>query len=96
MSGPFFDLRATHNPHRWHLPLDPSICVGATGSMFMFGGIGMASAVAAMERTCERPVIWATAQYLSFARPPSIVDLDVWRPADGKYNTQAAAMMAQR
>ena len=89
MSKPFFDLRATHNPHRWHLPLDPSICVGATGNMFMFGGIGMASAVAAMERTCERPVIWATAQYLSFARPPSIVDLDVWRPADGKYNTQA-------
>lgn len=85
----FFDLRATHNPHRWHLPLDPSVCVGPAGKVFMFGGVGMASAVAAMERTCGRPLIWATAQYLSYARPPSVMDLDVWTPAEGKYNTQA-------
>jgi acyl-CoA thioesterase len=55
----------------------------------MFGGVGLASAVAAMERTCGRPLIWATAQYLSYARPPNVVDLDVWIPAQGKYNTQA-------
>jgi acyl-CoA thioesterase len=85
----FFDLRATHNPHRWYLPVEPSVCVGPPGSPFMFGGVGMASAVAAMERTCGRPLIWATAQYLSYARPPSVVDLDVWTPAEGKYNTQA-------
>jgi acyl-CoA thioesterase len=34
-------------------------------------------------------VVWATAQYLSYARPPSVVDLDVWTPAVGKHNTQA-------
>ncbi|MDZ4375473.1 MAG: thioesterase family protein [Phenylobacterium sp.] len=85
----FFDLRATHNPHRWYLPVDQDICVGPPGSMFMFGGVGLASAVAAMERTCGRPLIWATAQYLSFARAPSVVDLDVWTPVEGKYNTQA-------
>lgn len=86
---PFFDLRATHNPHRWYLPVTQPICVGAADRMFMFGGVGMAAAVAAMERTCERPVLWATAQYLSYARPPSIVDLDVWVPAAGKHTTQA-------
>ena len=43
----------------------------------------------AMERTTGRPLIWATAQYLSYARPPSVVDLDVWVPAAGKYNSQA-------
>jgi acyl-CoA thioesterase II len=85
----FFDLRATHNPHRWYLPLTPDVCVGPPGNMFMFGGIGLASAIGAMERTCGRPVIWATAQYLSYARPPSVVDLDVWVPAQGKYNSQA-------
>jgi acyl-CoA thioesterase-2 len=85
----FFDLRATHNPHRWYLPLTPSVCVGPPDSMFMFGGIGLASAIAAMERTCGRPVVWATAQYLSYARPPSVVDLDVWTPAEGKHVTQA-------
>ncbi len=42
-----------------------------------------------MERTCERPVVWATAQYLSFARPGSVVDLDVWVPAQGHNTSQA-------
>ena len=85
----FFDLRATHNPHRWYLPLTPAVCVGPPDAMFMFGGVGLASAIGAMERTCGRPVIWATAQYLSYARPPSVVDLDVWVPVQGKHTTQA-------
>lgn len=85
----FFDLRPTHNPHRWYLPVDPSICVGPPGNVFMFGGVGLASSVAALERTTGRPLIWATAQYLGFARPGSVVDIDVWTPVEGKYNTQA-------
>jgi acyl-CoA thioesterase len=89
MDASFFDLRATHNPHRWYMPLSPAVCVGPPDGMFMFGGVGLASAVSAMERTTGRPVIWATAQYLSYARPPSVVDLDVWVPAAGKYNSQA-------
>ncbi len=89
MSSSFFDLRATHNPHRWLLALDERVCVGPPGNQFMFGGVGLGAAVAAMERTCGRPLIWATAQYLSYARPPSIVDLDVWRPSEGKHITQA-------
>ena len=89
MESSFFDLRATHNPHRWHMPLTEGVCVGPPGNLFMFGGIGLASAIEAMERTTGRPLIWATAQYLSYARPPSVVDLDVWVPAAGKYNSQA-------
>lgn len=89
MSALFFDLRPTHNPHRWFLPLTEAVCVGPPGNSFMYGGIGLASAIAAMERTCERPVVWATAQYLSYARPGSVVDLDVWVPVAGKYNSQA-------
>ncbi len=85
----FFDLRATHNPNRWYLPLSPAVCVGPEDNLFMFGGVGLASAIGALQRTCGRPVVWATAQYLSYARPPSVVDLDVWVPAAGKYNTQA-------
>jgi acyl-CoA thioesterase len=89
MTELFFDLKSTHNPHRWYLPLTDGVCVGPPDNLFMYGGIGLASAIAAMERTCNRPVIWATAQYLSYARPPSIVDIDVWIPTEGKYNTQA-------
>ena len=87
----FFDLRATHNPHRWFMPVTPEICVGPTGNEFMFGGVGMASAVAALERTTGRPLICATAQYLGYARPPSVVDIDVWTPVQGKHVTQANA-----
>jgi acyl-CoA thioesterase len=89
MSEPFLDLRATHNPHRWFLPLTDKVCVGPPGAKFMFGGVGLGASIAALERTCGRPVIWATAQYLSFARPPSVVDLDVWTPVQGRHNTQA-------
>lgn len=89
MDRSFLDLRATHNPHRWYLPVDPSICVGPPDGLFMFGGVGLASAVSALERTTGRPLIWATAQYLGFARPGSVVDIDVWTPVEGKYNTQA-------
>ncbi len=89
MAASFLDLRATHNPHRWVLPLTDRLCVGPPGASFMFGGVGLAAAIGAMEGTCRRPVIWATAQYLSFARPPSVVDLDVWVPAHGRHTSQA-------
>lgn len=86
---PFLDLRGTHNPHRWYLPLTDAVCVGPPGKKFMFGGVGLGAAIAAMERTCGRPVIWAAAHYLSYARPPSVVDFDVWVPAEGRHNSQA-------
>ncbi len=89
MTSSFFDLNATHNPHRWFLPLHDGLCVGPPGKLFMFGGVGLAAAIKAMEQTCDRPVAWATAQYLSFARPPSILDLDVWVPIHGKHTSQA-------
>jgi len=89
MTDRFFDLRASHNPHRWHLPLTAKIAVGPPDAMFMYGGIGLAAAIEALQRTCERPVVWATAQYLSFARPPSILDLDVRVFYKGRHTTQA-------
>ncbi len=55
----------------------------------MFGGVGMAAAITAMERTCGRPVIWATAQYLSYARPPAVVDVDVRVAVQGRHTSQA-------
>ena len=73
----FFELRATHNRHRWHLPVKLGLTVGPPGHKFLFGGVGLASAIRALEQTTGRPVIWATAQYLSFANPPDIVDVDV-------------------
>jgi acyl-CoA thioesterase II len=79
-------LEPTHNPMRWVLPVTPGI---STGAPFLFGGCALGAAIAAMEHTGQRPVIWATAQYLSYARPPSILDIDVTLAAIGKNVTQA-------
>jgi acyl-CoA thioesterase len=82
-------LQATHNPMRWVLPVTPGI---STGHRFLFGGCGLGAAIAAMERSTGRPVIWATAQYLSYASPPSVLDIDVTVAVAGNAITQARAV----
>jgi acyl-CoA thioesterase-2 len=88
-----FDLKATHNPHRWYLPVEQNLCTGPADRQFLFGGVGMAASIHAMEQTCNRPVIWATAQYLSFVRFGKIVDLDVLVPVTGRLTSQASALL---
>src|SRR6201995_2228121 len=79
-------LTPTHNPFRWNLPVVPGI---STGGGFLFGGCGLGAAIAAMEGTTGRPVVWATAQYLSYARPGSVVDVDVTIAGSGRNSPQA-------
>ena len=85
----FLGLRATHNPLRWYLEVVPGIC---TDDQFLFGGCGLGAAIEALERTTDRPVVWAVAQYLSFAHPPEIVDIDVTVARSGHQTTQAHAV----
>src|SRR5690349_8432787 len=82
-------LEPTHNPRRWYLPVVPGI---STGGGFLFGGCGLGAAIAAMEGATGRSVVWATAQYLSFARPGSILDIDVTIAVEGRQTTQARAV----
>lgn len=79
-------LQPTHNPMRWYLPVVPALSVR---SRFLFGGAALGAAVAALEATTERPVVWATAQYLSFAPVGSVMDLDVTVSVAGHRTTQA-------
>ena len=85
----FLGLEATHNPHRWHFPVTQGL---STGGGFLFGGCGLAAAIAAMEGTTGRPVVWATAQYLSYAKPGSVVDVDVTIAVSGRNSSQARAV----
>jgi acyl-CoA thioesterase len=71
---------------RWVLPVTPGI---STVGPFLFGGCALGAAIAAMEATSGRPVVWATAQYLSYAHPPSILDIDVTLAVQGHSITQA-------
>jgi acyl-CoA thioesterase II len=78
-------LEPTHNPMRWVLPVTPGI---STVGPFLFGGCALGAAIAALEATSGRPVVWATAQYLSYAHPPSVLDIDVTLAAQGHSITQ--------
>ncbi|HYD08619.1 MAG TPA: acyl-CoA thioesterase [Acidimicrobiales bacterium] len=86
---PFLGLEPTEDPAAWRLPVVQAL---ATGGGFLFGGAGLGAAVAAMERTSGRPLVWATAQYLSFARPPDVVDVRVTLSQVGNATTQARAV----
>jgi acyl-CoA thioesterase-2 len=82
-------LQPTHNPMRWYLPVVPGI---STAGGFLFGGCGLGAAISALEGATGRPVVWATAQYLSFARPGTILDVDVTVAVSGRQTTQARAV----
>ncbi len=82
----FLGLTATHNPHRWFLPVTTGL---STLGGFMFGGCGLGAAALALEKATGRPLVWATAQYLSYATPGSVLDLDVTVAVSGRNSTQA-------
>jgi len=88
-SRTFLDLRPSHNPYRWSLPVTQTL---STWGGFLFGGCGLGAAISAMEQTSDRECIWATGQYLSYARPGEVMDIDVTIAVEGHQITQARAV----
>jgi acyl-CoA thioesterase-2 len=90
VDGPaFLGLQATADANHWRLPVTQGVLSGLGA---LFGGCGLAAAMEAMERTTARPTVWATAQYLSFARPRSVVDIEVVAMVTGHHTSQARAI----
>jgi acyl-CoA thioesterase len=85
----FLGLEPTEEPLRFRLPVAPEI---STGGGFLFGGAALGACISALEQATGRPAVWATGQYLSFARPPETMGLQVVIAADGKQSTQARAV----
>ena len=90
MSRSLFQLEATPDANAWRLPVERRLCAGKRERPFMYGGVGLAAAVSAAEQSCRRPVNWATAQYISFARPGAVVELGVSVLAGGGQTSQVA------
>lgn len=82
----FLGLTPTDDPTRWYLEVHDGV---ATGGQFLFGGCALGAAAAAMEEVCGRPMVWATAQYLSFAMVGDVMDLDVTVAVAGHRTAQA-------
>ena len=81
-------LEATDDPLKFRLPVRPRL---STGGGFLFGGAGLAAAAAALEVATGRPLVWASAQYLSYARPPTVLDIEVALAVTGHQISQARA-----
>ena len=86
-------LQPTADPLRFQLRVTPQICVGHPDSLFMFGGAGLATGLAAIETATGRPTVWAAAQYLSYARPDALLDIEVLVPVSGKYTSQGRVII---
>jgi acyl-CoA thioesterase-2 len=70
---------------QWRLPVVPKT-TGGRGSLF--GGVGLAAGVIALQQATDKPIIWATGQYLSITQQPAVLDLEVLLPAIGRNVTQ--------
>ena len=83
-------LLPTDDPARWELELTPRVLTPAGA---LHGGAALAAAVEALESTTGRPLIWATAHYLTHAGPSGRLHVDVSVEVDGKQTTQARARL---
>lgn len=87
----FLGLEPTDDPYRWRLPVTMGVC---SGLQALFGGVGLGASVEALEATTGRRCVWAVSQYLSFARPPAVVDLTLIEAKVGGSVTQARVVGA--
>ncbi len=75
-----------HGDGRWTVPITDRAVGGGRGSLF--GGVGLAVGVAAMEAETAQRAVWATAQYVATMYNPSEMHLNVAKPAVGRTVTQ--------
>lgn len=87
-----FTLQATDESGRWTCAYSPFVL---TPGRNLQGGAGLAAAVMATETAAGRPVVWATAQYLSFAAGRDPVDLEVTLEVEGHRTTQARCVLSR-
>jgi acyl-CoA thioesterase len=87
-----FTLTPSDEPLHFTWTPSPLLLTPATT---LQGGAGLGAALAAMEAATRRPVIWATAQYLSYAAGSAPTDLDVTIEVTGHNTTQARCVMSR-
>lgn len=80
-SAEFLTLDHPIDTQRWQLALTAKVS-GGRGSLF--GGAGLAAGIVALEHATNKPVIWATGQYLSLTKLDERLDLEVILPAIGR------------
>lgn len=88
-SGPTLRL-ASVGPATFQTAAADHLCVGRKEQPFLFGGSAFAAAIDAFERVTDRPVIQASAQFVTAARPGEIISLAPVVLAAGRSVNQCA------
>jgi acyl-CoA thioesterase II len=90
--GDLFVVRPGETSTRWHWT-PPSALLTPRG--FLQGGGGLGAAITALERTTGRPLVWANAQFVSFAMGEARLDLSTNVVAEGRLSSQARCVVAR-
>lgn len=81
----FINLQKIKDKH-FQLAVEPKLC---TPVDFLYGGSSLGAAVKSLELQTERSVIWASAQFIDYARPGETLDLLIEEVSVGHNVTQA-------
>jgi acyl-CoA thioesterase II len=81
----FLGMEPVGDHLHWRLTVVPEL---TTPGKFLFGGCGLGAALVALEAASDRPTVWSTAQYLSYAPTGSELELTVTLAAEGRRVTQ--------
>ena len=91
---PFWRAAAAATPGHFTYRAGPQACVGPDAShQFYMGGVAMATAVDALERHFEKPLLWATIHFLNHGMLGDDVTLSVEAVSGGRSVVQAMAEM---
>jgi len=85
----FYGLEHDGDGPEWRMPVVRRLCSGLGA---LFGGCGLGAAIAVLEHVTDRPVTWATAQFLEFARPGSTVELEITEVIRGHATSQSRVL----
>lgn len=81
-------------PDRFRLTVTEQISVGPPDSLYLMGGVAMAAAVEALENVLDKPLRWATIQFVSSSPIGQNVEIHVEKLGGGRNIIQAQARLA--
>ena len=81
-------LRPTEDRYRWKQIVGPMVTTPAGA---LQGGAALAAAMEAAQSATERPLRWATAQFISHVQSGSVIDIDVAVSVNGPHLSQVSA-----
>ena len=80
-------------PSRFTYRAPPIACVGPGNKQFFMGGVGMATHIDALQRFFDKPLLWATIQFLNHGMMGDDMVLDVETVSGGRNVVQAMVTM---